>query len=374
MNKSLRVGILDPVGIKAGMNNYDLGLATGLHRAGINVNIYSNFDANLKGIKVYNCFESKKTSRLLMLLQFIFSHLVSLIRAKKYLTEYMVLHIFSAGAKDILEFILVKLFKINIIAIVHDVESFSNEDSGKFRNKMYDWSDYLVVHNQFSKDVLSKYVSESIERKIHVIKHGNFLDFISKNVPVNNIPELEKLSLSDKKLLFFGQIKKVKGLDILLNSLSNLPSHIKLIIAGRPHKDDMIHYNEIIDKQGISEQVIKVIRFIEDSEREFLFNYCDATVLPYKKIFQSGVLLLAMSHGSVVIASDLEPNKEVITNMKDGILFETENSIDLAKKILELFENKKIKSKISEQAILTMKSHYNWDIIGKDYIKMLDLE
>ena len=51
-----------------------------------------------------------------------------------------------------------------------------------------------------------------------------------------------------------------------------------------------------------------------------LFFASDVIVLPYRVIFQSGVLLMAMSHGLPVIASDLAPNKEIITHKKNGYL------------------------------------------------------
>ena len=172
--------------------------------------------------------------------------------------------------------------------------------------------------------------------------------------------------MSTKYLLFFGQIKDSKGLEILLYALPKVRNNVKLIIAGNPWKTNIKKYDKIIEKLKLSEQIIRLYRFISDSERDILFNACECNILPYKKIYQSGVLLMSLSYGLPVIASNLEANREIITNNENGLLFNSYNSEHLAEKINFLLPNNNLQNKISTNAILTAQK-YSWDKIANSY-------
>ena len=153
--------------------------------------------------------------------------------------------------------------------------------------------------------------------------------------------------------------------------MSKVPSNINLIIAGKPWKDDFEQYDALIKKHAINDRLVKMIRFIEDDEREMLFFTADVIVLPYRVIFQSGVLLMAMSHGLPVIASDLAPNKEIITHKKNGMLFMSENPEDLSKKINTLFDQDSLRGLLSKKSLITIQQHYDWNNIADKYVEIL---
>jgi glycosyltransferase involved in cell wall biosynthesis len=149
------------------------------------------------------------------------------------------------------------------------------------------------------------------------------------------------------------------------------PGDINLIIAGKPWKDDFSFYDELIRKYGLEIRVVKMIRFIENDEREKLFFAADVNVLPYRIIYQSGVLLMAMSHGLPVIASDLPANKEIINNGENGMLFSSEDSNDLALKIKLFFQDQSVARKLASNALATIKSDDDWHTISREYLKMI---
>ena len=88
-----------------------------------------------------------------------------------------------------------------------------------------------------------------------------------------------------------------------------------------------------------------------------------------RKIYQSGVMLLAMSYGLPVIASDLPANKLIIEDKK-GILFKEGNSLDLASKINEIINDELKRKTISENAKEYVKLNNDWEKIGSQYLKM----
>ena len=102
------------------------------------------------------------------------------------------------------------------------------------------------------------------------------------------------------------------------------------------------------------------------------FKDSDLVVLPYNKIFQSGVLLLSMSYGRAVLCSDLKPFKEIIEHNKSGYLFENGNFNDLADKIIDIYNNRKLIPQIIENANSLLHNKYDWEIIGKSTKKLYE--
>ena len=95
--------------------------------------------------------------------------------------------------------------------------------------------------------------------------------------------------------------------------------------------------------------------------------YCaaDLVVLPYKKIYQSGVLVMTLSYGKPALVSDLPPLKEVVTDMQTAFLIESENSISLAEKLnLILLDPEKLEQvRINGEELINTK--YDWNEIGR---------
>jgi glycosyltransferase involved in cell wall biosynthesis len=77
--------------------------------------------------------------------------------------------------------------------------------------------------------------------------------------------------------------------------------------------------------------------YIPDEETEVYFKAADVLILPYKEIYQSGVLFLAHSFGLPVIASDVGSLKDDIVEGKTGFLFHPEDSSDLARALDRYF-------------------------------------
>jgi glycosyltransferase involved in cell wall biosynthesis len=115
-----------------------------------------------------------------------------------------------------------------------------------------------------------------------------------------------------------------------------------------------------------------MIRFIEDEERDVLFRAADLLILPYKQIFQSGVMLMAMSAGIPIIASDLEPMKELITQDKTGFLFESENESSLASMISAVINDSVLLDEVRNNAWTATEEKNSWGTIASAYISLVN--
>jgi glycosyltransferase involved in cell wall biosynthesis len=171
--------------------------------------------------------------------------------------------------------------------------------------------------------------------------------------------------------VFFGQIKNAKGIDLLLEAVCQVKSDFRLVIAGKMREGRWSHYEQMIRALNIKEKVLPVIRHITDEERNFLFREAKAVVLPYHKIYQSGVLLMAMSFPALVIASSLPPNREIVADSINGLLFNAGSSPDLARRMQEVLDGKIDRTSLQNSALERMQSGFSPEKVGSDYYRLL---
>ncbi len=384
----MKVGIIDPVGAKAGMDYYDLLLSLGLSENNSEVFLYSNFETNTVAIHYRKLFFNIDVGKLSAITSNFIGFYKALIDAKKNKVDWILLHVFRAGLFDLFTFSLVKLMGFKLIAIVHDIESLDTLSIPIIRKTVIGvLPDKRVVHNQFSKDQLSKTISDSAANTISVVPHVNFTSLFEKYHSNNSLFEALKnnilvLNNLDSRLgdlvksnkpiiLFFGQIKKVKGLDILIDALPLCKTEVHLVIAGKLRNENWEKYYKQIVNIKSANKVISIIRHITDEERDVLFAISTCIVLPYRVIYQSGVLLMAMSFPLPVIASDLGPNRDIIAHQVNGLLFKSENAANLAQQIDDLVSGKVDATQLKNQAFLDIKNRFSYQEIGRQMATVL---
>jgi D-inositol-3-phosphate glycosyltransferase len=367
-NKS--IAIIDPVGLKAGMDLYDLNLCNALLKLNTEVFIMSNFFE--ESVQTHKTFKTKTNGAFNKIINIVIGHIKAFNKSKKLKVNSVIMHSFSFELKDLIALLLAKLYGIKVILILHDVSGFAQKDNNLYRNLILNnLCKNIVVHNNYSRKVLFRKMKQKVKDKTFIIKHGSFTEnrfkAYERSVALANLG----LDKDVKYILFFGQIKKVKGLDVLLKAFAKIKNkQVKLIIAGKPWEDDFSYYQELINELNIENKLVKFIEYIESDKRDMLFSISDFTVLPYKEIYQSGVLLMAMSNNIPVIASGLEPFNEVISD-NNGLLFKKEDPFDLSEKIEFALNHPEIMTKSAKNAFCLMSNEYSWNKIAKQYNKLI---
>ncbi|WP_299160579.1 glycosyltransferase family 4 protein [uncultured Eudoraea sp.] len=359
----MTISIIDPVGGHGGMDYYDYGLASGL---GSNEVVVLYFTcANTKereypNVSTQTTFHNIwKFTGFIRLYYFLMGYLKSFRLSNKEKTKIFHFHFFDLGTLNFIVLLMAFFFRQKKVVTLHDVESFYKRSNKIVSNLCLQLIDGIIVHNHFSKNEFEK--SFKYTKEITIIPHGNYLPFVS----VLQEPTIDKII----KLLFFGQIKEVKGLDILLNAMAIVVRenpYFKLTIAGRPWKTDFGQYKKMIVNLDLVNFVESHIRFIEDDEVASFYENADVVVLPYKHIYQSGVLFLTLSYGRTVITSDLEPFKEVIRHNENGFNFQSENPEALASCILNLNQENILET--THNAAKLIKDKFDWIKIGQQTI------
>lgn len=123
----------------------------------------------------------------------------------------------------------------------------------------------------------------------------------------------------EKVILFFGFIRKYKGLDLLVQALADpriKAANIKLLVAGEFYEEEA-PYRQLISKLGLEQQVVLHSDFIPDDEVKYFLCAADCLVQPYRNATQSGVTPLAYHFEKPMIVTnvgglpDLVPHRQV---------------------------------------------------------------
>jgi glycosyltransferase involved in cell wall biosynthesis len=187
----------------------------------------------------------------------------------------------------------------------------------------------LADLDQFAKGKPAQFVPHPL--------YDNFGEKITKE----EAREKLKINPADKVLLFFGFIRKYKGLDILLQSMKILkknPStqNIRLLIAGEFYEDKK-NYRELLSDPDIKDNLIIHTEFITDSMVKYYLSAADCVVQPYRKATQSGVTPLAYHFEKPMIVTNVGGLPSLVPDKKVGLVAEP-NPNDIAKKIVEYFQ------------------------------------
>ena len=379
----LKVAIIDHLGAHGSSHHFYLfGQATGLINSDVNVSLYTNSQTidplikNLNFFTFYGDIFSFK-NKFISAFKYFFGSLRSHVHARFYGSKVFHYHIFGFSILVLFNMIIAKILGGKIVLTVHDVRSFANINSSKIYTKfIYALASSVLTHNIFSKNEIIKYY-KNLERKICIVPHGNYLPFITHNNDQLSARQKINVDINSKVILFFGMIKKVKRLDFLLESMPEIIkgcSNVNLLIAGKPWQDDFLKYQKIIDDLKINDHCTLHINFIKSDDLKYYYSASDLIILPYSKIYQSGVLMMSLSFGKAVVLSDLEPFKEVVEDLKSALFFNSGDKNNLAEVVLKALKDDSLRNRIGDGGLDLMKKKFSWNNIGeltKDaYLKM----
>ena len=369
-----KVAIIDTLGSHGGaFHFYTFGQAIGLIENGVNVSLYTNNETanpKISGVKFFAFYKNifKSNFRMINGINWIIGTISSIFHARVSGISIFHFHIFYTNFLVLFNLLLVKILFGKVVLTVHDVSSFSNSsNSVLIGNLIYKLTDRIITHNKFSKSEIIN-MNSNLFSYISIVPHGNYTPFI--NIQNDKGMSRNKLGIPNNRrvLLFFGMIKKVKGLEILLSALKGVVKKnpdVLLVIAGKPWGNNFSNYQKIIDKNNLSEYILLHTKFIRQEDVEHYYCASDLVILPYKKIYQSGVLMMTLSFERPALVSDLPPFKEIILDNENGFIFKSENVNDLTLKLNSILSNKELIEKVRNKGSELIKTKYDWVEIGK---------
>lgn len=236
-----------------------------------------------------------------------------------------------------------KALKIPIVLTCHDVLPHLPEP-GDLRNlfQIYNRADHFIVGNEQELEKLKK-TFKIAPKNISLVKHGVYNLFDQKRFSKRLAKKT--LNLNNKKvILFFGWLRKYKGLSDLIKAMKEIIKEIPkafLYISAQPaweaKKDKDIYLNEI-KKLKLSKCVQANFKYLPTENVELLFKAVDLVVLPYTSVSQSGILNLAFAFKKPVVISNLFYEAKIV-DKKMGLVIPPKNPKVLAKAIIKILKN-----------------------------------
>ncbi len=211
---------------------------------------------------------------------------------------------------------------------------------------------FITMSKQVLKDLDA--VADNKPKAFH--PHPTYDNF---GDPVAKEEACQKINLpADKKyVLFFGFIRKYKGLDILLEAMNDeriKAAGIELIVAGEYYSDKEL-YTDIIDKHQLK-NVHMLTEFIPNSDVRYYFSASDLVVQPYRTATQSGITQVAYHFEKPMVVTNVGGLPEIVPDGKVG--FVTEISPTAIADAIIKFYNKGIPN--LEQNLAGEKKKYSW--------------
>lgn len=203
--------------------------------------------------------------------------------------------------------------------------------------------------------------------------YDNFGDALTKTEAKKylSIPENSNI------ILFFGFIRKYKGLDFLLQAMKILKDQKEndptllvphLLIAGEFY-DDESQYTSMIQELGISDLLELRTHFISDQEVKYYLSATDFVIQPYKNATQSGVTPLAYHFEKPMLVTNVGGLADMVPDGKAGVVVEP-NAAAIAEGIKRLYQ-------LGENYYLPQlrieKEKYNWNHLTEAILELAAL-
>ncbi|CAN5837071.1 hypothetical protein BH23THE1_BH23THE1_31390 [soil metagenome] len=299
-----------------------------------------------QAVKQNSSLFNKIVTRPFNILRFLFRYIV--------FNNYKIIHIQGHLPLFFLYLPFIKIKKIKLVWTIHDVEL--RPSSPGLRGKLetayvglitqtrilMKASDKIIVHGKtLKRQLITKGVKE---RKIEYMHHFDYLylkKYIINSTLINN----------KDYLLFFGNIKPYKGLDLFLKSLELVEKQvdhdrINVLIAGKGNLDP---YQTLL--KGNKLKYVKIRNDnIPEEEIPAIFSKALVVVLPYHEASQSGIIPLAYTFSKPVIVSDVGALMDSVEAGKTGFIFKKGDIGELANYIINFVNNPELSQEMGKNA------------------------
>ncbi len=168
--------------------------------------------------------------------------------------------------------------------------------------------------------------------------YDSFGEIVEKNKARKNLG----LDENGKYLLFFGFVRKYKGLDIMIDVMADRRINdlgVKLIVAGEFYENKEEYISQI-DVLGINDSVILKSDFIPEEEVKDYFCASDMITQTYRTATQSGVTQIAYHFERPMLVTNVGGLAEIVPHNKVGYVCDI-NTKDIADSIVEFYSEEK---------------------------------
>ena len=192
------------------------------------------------------------------------------------------------------------------------------------------------------------------QKKVHITPTG--IDLALKS-PDKNIRVLFNINENEKIILFVGLLNMRKGIDLIIKTVNLLKNeNVKFILVGDgPERKKSI---DIVRNLKLHEKIVFVGNRLDVHN---FYNQADLFFLPSRGEGLAGVLMEAMIHQVPIVTSNIAGTRDLVNNLENGLLCETENYRCYANSIKRLLIDKDLQNKFKQKGIERIKTKFLWE-------------
>lgn len=167
------------------------------------------------------------------------------------------------------------------------------------------------------------------------------------------------LGEGEKVILFFGFVRKYKGLDLLIEAMNDpriRQAGIRLVVAGE-YYGDKAEYDALIAQYGLQQQITSQADFISNEAVKYYFCAADVVVQPYKTATQSGISQMAYHFEKPMIVTQVGGLPEIVPDGRCGYVTEV-SSEAIAQAIVDFYALGKEQEFV--EGVRSEKQRYSW--------------
>ncbi|GBD94297.1 D-inositol 3-phosphate glycosyltransferase [bacterium BMS3Abin05] len=255
------------------------------------------------------------------------------------------------------------------ICVCHNVTPHERRPGDRILNRFFlrQMNAHIVLSKAVESDLQSLIPGAKIVKVLHPISES-FGGAVPKKEARNRL----KLPADAPVLLFFGYVRRYKGLDILLRALPRVlekTPDARLLVVGEFYESKE-EYDRLIETLGIENSVTVVDDFVPNEQVGFYFSAADVVVMPYRSATQSGIIPIAYEFARPVITTNVGGLSDFVDDEKTGILTEPENPEAVAAAILKFIA---IQDQIPfEQNIRHFQENFSWSTLIESIEKLAE--
>ncbi|MCB0754476.1 MAG: glycosyltransferase, partial [Flavobacteriales bacterium] len=258
-----------------------------------------------------------------------------------------------------------KMTGVPVIAICDNVIPHEKRIGDRFFTKYFTKHvDKFVAMSSSVLDDLNEFDTDKPRKLLYHPVYDHFGEGVDKEFARKHL----SIPLEKKVVLFFGIIRKYKGLKLLLEALAKVKNKqdLRLIVAGEFY-EDRIKYNRLIDKLNLQEVVKIDSGFVDKHKVKFYFCAADIVAQPYLSATQSGVTQIAYHFEVPMLVTNVGGLPEMVPHGKVGYVTDV-NAQQIADAIEKYFEGNDQAE--FRQNILEEKKRFSWDFFATEISEM----
>jgi glycosyltransferase involved in cell wall biosynthesis len=215
--------------------------------------------------------------------------------------------------------------------------------------------DFVVMSQSVGEEIRSFLpASRNTENTVRFAPHPIY-DTYGEPLGKTEARQLLKLPEKAPIVLFFGFIRKYKGLDLLLEALQKTPK-VHALIAGECY-EDWAFYEKIIQEHQLPERVHVHTDFIPAEQVRVFFSAADLVVQPYRTATQSGISQIAYHFEKPMVVTNVGGLPEIVTQGVSGYVVDPE-PVAIAAAIQDFFEKERATQ--MEAGVRQEKKRFDW--------------